>query len=163
MWKKMPFSQLGTEIDNIVGWGNVPLFHDKMSAYMKNLSEFSAPAGVEVNIMPVIGEASSLKVDTSSLPPVIPVLALRNAVIFPGTVFPVTVGREKSIKLVSEAEEGDGWLAAIPQMDISIEEPGNRTCASSARCASLSRLWKCRTAPSQPSFRVPSLPSWTAS
>ena len=123
MWKKMPFSQLGTEIDNIVGWGNVPLFHDKMSAYMKNLSEFSAPAGVEVNIMPVIGEASSLKVDTSSLPPVIPVLALRNAVIFPGTVFPVTVGREKSIKLVSEAEEGDGWLAAIPQMDISIEEP----------------------------------------
>ncbi|MBR1510312.1 MAG: endopeptidase La [Bacteroidales bacterium] len=90
---------------------------------MKNLSEFSAPAGVEVNIMPVIGEASSLKVDTSSLPPVIPVLALRNAVIFPGTVFPVTVGREKSIKLVSEAEEGDGWLAAIPQMDISIEEP----------------------------------------
>ena len=119
----MPFSQLGTEIDNIVGWGNVPLFHDKMSAYMKNLSEFSAPAGVEVNIMPVIGEASSLKVDTSSLPPVIPVLALRNAVIFPGTVFPVTVGREKSIKLVSEAEEGDGWLAAIPQMDISIEEP----------------------------------------
>ena len=123
MWKKMPFSQLGTEIDNIVGRGNVPLFHDKMSAYMKNLSEFSAPAGVEVNIMPVIGEASSLKVDTSSLPPVIPVLALRNAVIFPGTVFPVTVGREKSIKLVSEAEEGDGWLAAIPQMDISIEEP----------------------------------------
>ena len=123
MWKKMPFSQLGTEIDNIVGWGNVPLFYDKMSAYMKNLSEFSAPAGVEVNIMPVIGEASSLKVDTSSLPPVIPVLALRNAVIFPGTVFPVTVGREKSIKLVSEAEEGDGWLAAIPQMDISIEEP----------------------------------------
>ncbi len=123
MWKKMPFSQLGTEIDNIVGWGNVPLFHDKMSVYMKNLSEFSAPAGVEVNIMPVIGEASSLKVDTSSLPPVIPVLALRNAVIFPGTVFPVTVGREKSIKLVSEAEEGDGWLAAIPQMDISIEEP----------------------------------------
>ena len=119
----MPFSQLGTEIDNIVGRGNVPLFHDKMSAYMKNLSEFSAPAGVEVNIMPVIGEASSLKVDTSSLPPVIPVLALRNAVIFPGTVFPVTVGREKSIKLVSEAEEGDGWLAAIPQMDISIEEP----------------------------------------
>ncbi|MBR4740946.1 MAG: endopeptidase La, partial [Bacteroidales bacterium] len=36
---------------------------------------------------------------------------------------PVTVGREKSIKLVSDVEEADGWLAAIPQMDVSVEEP----------------------------------------
>ena len=49
-----------------------------------------------------------MKVDVSKLPPVLPVLALRNAVMFPGTVFPVTVGREKSIKLVSEVEEGEG-------------------------------------------------------
>ena len=82
-----------------------------------------APSGVEVNIMPVVGEAAPIKVDPSELPPVIPLLPLRNAVIFPGTVFPVTVGREKSIKLVSEAEEGDGWLAALPQQDVSVEEP----------------------------------------
>ena len=90
---------------------------------MKNPYEFSTPQGVEVNIMPVVGEASMMKVDTSELPPVIPVLALRNAVVFPGTVFPVTVGREKSVKLVSDAESGDGWLAAIPQTDISVEDP----------------------------------------
>ncbi len=90
---------------------------------MKQSLDFSAPAGVEVNIMPVIGEASSMKVDVSQLPPVLPVLALRNAVMFPGTVFPVTVGREKSIKLVSDVEEKDGWLVAIPQMDVSIEDP----------------------------------------
>ena len=79
--------------------------------------------GVEVNIMPVVGEAASMKVDTSQLPPALPVLPLRNAVIFPGTVFPVTVGREKSIKLVSDVESGTGWLAAIPQADISVEDP----------------------------------------
>ena len=90
---------------------------------MKQPLDFSAPAGVEVNIMPVIGEASSLKVDVSKLPPVLPVLALRNAVMFPGTVFPVTVGREKSIKLVSDVEDGDGWLVAVPQMDVSVEDP----------------------------------------
>ena len=39
------------------------------------------PQGVEVNIMPVVGEAMAMKVDTSELPPVIPVLALRNAVV----------------------------------------------------------------------------------
>ena len=83
-----------------------------------------APSSVEVNIMPVVGEAAPIKVDPSELPPVIPLLPLRNAVIFPGTVFPVTVGREKSIRLVSEAEEGDGWLAALPQQDVSVEEPG---------------------------------------
>jgi len=91
---------------------------------MKQPLDFSAPAGVEVNIMPVIGEASSLKVDTSQLPPVLPVLTLRNAVLFPGTVFPVTVGREKSIRLVNEVEDGSGWLLAVPQMDISVEDPG---------------------------------------
>ncbi len=73
--------------------------------------------------MPVVGEAMAMKVDTSELPPVIPVLALRNAVVFPGTVFPVTVGREKSIKLVADVENGNGWLAAFPQMDVSVEDP----------------------------------------
>ena len=77
---------------------------------MKSFSEFFQPSGVEVNIMPVVGEASAMKVEPSELPPVIPVLALRNAVIFPGTVFPVTVGREKSVKLVADAENGKGWL-----------------------------------------------------
>ena len=90
---------------------------------MKQPLGFNAPAGVEVNIMPVIGEASALKADLSQLPEVLPVLTLRNAVIFPGTVFPVTVGRDKSIKLVSDLEDGTGWLAAVPQMDISVEDP----------------------------------------
>ena len=90
---------------------------------MDFLDKMNAPAGVEVNIMPVVGEATSMKVDTSQLPPALPVLPLRNAVIFPGTVFPVTVGREKSIKLVGDVEGGTGWLAAIPQADISVEDP----------------------------------------
>ncbi len=97
--------------------------YDKMSVNMKQPLGFNAPAGVEVNIMPVIGEASALKADLSQLPEVLPVLTLRNAVIFPGTVFPVTVGRDKSIKLVSDLEDGTGWLAAVPQMDISVEDP----------------------------------------
>ncbi len=81
------------------------------------------PQGVEVNIMPVVGDMASMKVDAKELPPALPVLPLRNAVVFPGTVFPVTVGREKSIRLIEAVEAGDGWLAAIPQADISVEEP----------------------------------------
>ena len=61
---------------------------------MKDFNKMSPHAGVEVNIMPVIGDSSLLKLDESELGETLPILALRNAVIFPGTVFPVTIGRE---------------------------------------------------------------------
>ena len=89
-----------------------------------------APPGVEVNIMPVVGEAPSMKVDESELPETLPILALRNAVIFPGTIYPVTIGREKSVRLVSEAEESGGWLGAVPQKDVMVEEPGGKDLCS---------------------------------
>ena len=88
-----------------------------------NNNDMFSPAGVEVNIMPVMGEQVSMKVDLKQLPEALPILALRNAVLFPGTVFPVTVGREKSVKLVSDVEGGSGWLGAIPQVDVSVEDP----------------------------------------
>lgn len=90
---------------------------------MKDFKEMSAHPGVEVNIMPVIGDSSLLKLDESQLSDALPVLALRNAVIFPGTVFPVTIGREKSILLIREMEEKDGVFAAVPQSDVTVEEP----------------------------------------
>ena len=129
----MRFWKLGTEIDNILCRTGVSPLTDKMSAgarspllYMKvnNFNGMFSPAGVEVNIMPVMGEAVSTKVDEKELPEALPILALRNAVIFPGTVFPVTVGREKSIKLVSDVESGNGWLGAVPQLDVAVEDPG---------------------------------------
>jgi len=91
---------------------------------LNNFNGMFSPAGVEVNIMPVMGEAVSTKVDEKELPEALPILALRNAVIFPGTVFPVTVGREKSIRLVADAEQGNGWLGAVPQLDVAVEDPG---------------------------------------
>ena len=72
--------------------------------------------GTEVNIIPVMQGEPMQKVDTSELPTILPILALRNAIVFPGTVFPVTVGREKSITLI-------GLLGAVPQTDVSVEDP----------------------------------------
>ena len=95
----------------------------KHQNYMKLQDMITAPRGVEVNIMPVVGDAGSLNFNPAEIPPTIPLLPLRNAIVFPGTVFPVTVGREKSIRLVEAVESGDGWLAAVPQMDVSVEEP----------------------------------------
>ena len=60
--------------------------------------------GAEVSVIPVVQGEGMPKVDIGQLPDMIPVLALRNAVLFPGTVYPITIGREKSINLIEDAE-----------------------------------------------------------
>ena len=103
--------------------------------------DFFSPAGLEVNIMPVVGEATTLKIDESDLPETLPILALRNAVIFPGTIFPVTIGREKSVHLVSDAEDSGGWLGAVPQKDVAVEDPtGKDLCSHGTACKVMKTL-----------------------
>ena len=85
--------------------------------------EFLFPSGAEVNIIPVMGGDQSLHFDASELPDVIPVLALRNAVLFPGTIYPITIGREKSVRLIRDAEKNSSFIAAVPQVDVSVEDP----------------------------------------
>ena len=81
------------------------------------------PPGAEVSIIPVVPGDGPLKIDEKDLPDVLPILALRNAVLFPGTVYPITIGREKSIKLIQDADKGNFFIGAVPQTDISVEEP----------------------------------------
>ncbi|MCQ2162887.1 MAG: LON peptidase substrate-binding domain-containing protein, partial [Bacteroidales bacterium] len=87
-------------------------------------SELLLPNGAEVSIIPVMQGMEMAKVETSELPEVLPILALRNAVIFPGMVYPVTIGREKSIRLIRDAERLDSYIGAVPQKDLSVEDPG---------------------------------------
>ena len=89
------------------------IFNDIMSA-----------GGAEVSVIPVVQGEGMPKVDIGQLPDMIPVLALRNAVLFPGTVYPITIGREKSINLIEDAEKGNLFIGAVPQNDLSVEDPG---------------------------------------
>ena len=142
------FFGLGTEIDHIMPRTLRSPKTAKMSVKakiyctMKNIyNEMMSPTGVEVNIMPVVGEAPSMKVEAKDLPSSLPILALRNAVIFPGTIFPVTIGREKSVQLVSDAEDRDGWIGAVPQTDVTVEEPdGDDLCRYGTACRVMKTL-----------------------
>ena len=87
------------------------------------MSDILSAAGAEVSIIPVVQGDGMLKVDESQLPDSLPILALRNAVLFPGTVYPITIGREKSIRLIEDAERGNMFIGAVPQNDLSVEEP----------------------------------------
>lgn len=54
----------------------------------------------------------------------IPILPLRNTVLFPGVVIPITVGRDKSIRLIREANNKTKTIGVISQRDTSVEDPG---------------------------------------
>ena len=78
----------------------------------------------DINIIPVVQGEVPFRLNENELPDVLPVLALRGAALFPGTVYPVTIGREKSVRLIQHAEEHDFFIGAVPQMDVTVEDPG---------------------------------------
>ncbi len=90
---------------------------------MNELTDLLAPSGAEVSIIPVMQGDELMKVNEDELPDSLPILALRNAVLFPGTVYPITIGREKSIKLIADAEKRNLFIGAVPQVDMSVEDP----------------------------------------
>ena len=83
-----------------------------------------APEGAEVSIIPVMAGDVSSKFEETELPDSLPLLALRNAVIFPGAIYPITIGREKSIKLITDAQKSNSFIGAVPQNDVAVEDPG---------------------------------------
>ena len=82
-------------------------------------------SGSEVNIIPVMnieGPVQDLK--DSELPGQLPILPLRNAILFPNTVIPVTVGRPKSIQLIGDVFRSGRLLGAVTQREAKVEDPG---------------------------------------
>ncbi len=73
-------------------------------------------------IMPIV-TATDHPSEESQIPEVIPILALRTSVLFPGAVTPITVGREKSIRLIKEVNASSGILGAVLQKQGEVEDP----------------------------------------
>ena len=89
--------------------------------------DIMAPGTAEVSIIPMVqGDFSALKFNAAELPETLPILALRNAVIFPGAIYPVTIGRRKSVKLIKEAEKSNSFIGAVPQLDVNVEDPTDK-------------------------------------
>ena len=87
------------------------------------MNEIFSPAGAEVSVIPVMQGDAMMKIEEAHLPDSLPILALRNAVLFPDTVYPITIGREKSIRLIEDAERNNAFIGAVPQNDLAVEDP----------------------------------------
>lgn len=77
----------------------------------------------DTEFFPLMSQQDEDEMNNEDTPEILPILPLRNTVLFPGVVIPITVGRDKSIKLIKEAYKGDRIIGVVSQRDVSIEDP----------------------------------------
>jgi ATP-dependent Lon protease len=79
----------------------------------------------DMEFMPIIplNDEEDANADAEVIPSELPILPLRNTVLFPGVVIPITVGRDKSIKAVTDAYKADKLVGVVAQKDSNVEEP----------------------------------------
>ena len=92
---------------------------------IKELDILSFSGGIDegTEFIPLLSPEDEEKLEKEKLPEQLPILPLRNTVLFPGVVIPITVGRDKSIKLVKDSYDGDKIIGVISQTDQTIEDP----------------------------------------
>ncbi len=95
------------------------------------------------DFMPIIPINENDEQDKSLvIPEIVPILPLRNTVLFPGVVIPITVGRDKSIKAVNDAYKTDKLIGVVAQKDTNIEDPEAKDLCSIGTIAKIVKLIK---------------------
>lgn len=77
----------------------------------------------DVDFLPILPEEDGADGKKLEIPDILPILPLRNTILFPGVVLPITVGRDKSIVAVKEAYKSNKLIGVVGQIDGTIEEP----------------------------------------
>jgi len=86
--------------------------------------QFSQIIDSDSEFIPLLSIDDEERMNAEPLPKVLPILPLRNTVLFPGVVIPITVNRDKSIKLVKDIYKESRLIGVVSQKDVTIEEPG---------------------------------------
>ena len=92
-------------------------------------------------IMPLEDDEDDELIDFA-YPDYVPILALKNTVLFPGIIIPITIGRDKSIKAVRKAYDGEKYLAVLSQRNASVEEPNREDLYETGTLARILKLIK---------------------
>ena len=85
--------------------------------FRKPVSEIFIPEIVdgEGDIIPIIADGDDGDLEDVEIPDIIPILSLRNTVLFPGVVLPISIGRPKSIQLIKDAYRTDKIVGTVAQ------------------------------------------------
>ncbi len=96
----------------------------------------------EGEYIPLMNKEDEESLKNEDLPEELPILPLRNTVLFPGVVIPITAGRDKSISLLNKVNKNKGLLGVVSQLDGSMEEPGADDIYRIGTVARVVRLFK---------------------
>jgi ATP-dependent Lon protease len=77
----------------------------------------------ETDFIPLLSAEDEELINAEEVPAELPILPLRNTVLFPGVVIPITVGRDKSIRLIKDYYKGERIIGVVAQKDPEIEDP----------------------------------------
>lgn len=77
----------------------------------------------DAELIPLMTPEDEEEINKEEVPEILPILPLRNTVLFPGVVIPITAGRDKSIQLIKEANKGNKIIGVVAQKNESIEDP----------------------------------------
>lgn len=92
--------------------------------------------------IPLISAEDEDAMDKEETPEVLPILPLRNTVLFPGVVIPITVGRDKSIRLIQESNKGNKIIGVVAQRNPELDEPSFEDLYMIGTQASIIRMLK---------------------
>lgn len=90
---------------------------------MRELLALTEIMDAETEFFPLLSTEDEEKINAEEVPEELPILPLRNTVLFPGVVIPITVGRDKSITLIREAYKGKKTIGVVAQKNADIEDP----------------------------------------
>ena len=92
--------------------------------------------------IPLMSSEEEERMYQEEFPAELPILPVRNTVLFPGVVIPITVGRNKSTMLVKDAQNGDKMIGVLAQKDQKVEDPGPEHMYSVATIAKILKVLK---------------------
>lgn len=78
----------------------------------------------EGEFFPILSREDELKIEKEDIPETLKILPLRNTVLYPGVIIPITVGRDKSIRLIKDVYKHDKIIGVVAQKDSDTEDPG---------------------------------------
>jgi len=96
----------------------------------------------ETEFIPLMTNEDEDNMDKEELPDHLPILPLRNTVLFPGVVIPITAGRDKSIQLLQKANKERLQIGVVSQMNADEEEPGEKDIYRVGTMARILRIFK---------------------
>ena len=107
---------------------------------LDNLSFHDIEADAE--LIPLMTSEDEEELQNEALPQSLPILPLRNTVLFPGVVIPITAGRDKSIQLIKEANTGDKVIGVVAQKEDAVENPTAKDIHNLGTVARILRVLK---------------------